>query len=225
MKSPETEKEKNDVVVYNHTLDHMDSRYYKINDYYNMESGNGLHILSHFQTYQQSTPYSCGSIAALMVLNRYGNHDYSEMEICRLAGTDTAKGTGVEGLVSFFNSLGWETTYHADSALRFQSMEECEDFFISTIDSGTPILINWVDWVGHWQVLIGLDTCGTDDVLDDVLIMADPCDITDHYQDGYYIVPMGRFFTMWREGPCAEKSEPYQQPFVIAVPGKNSEND
>ena len=53
-----------------------------------------------------------------------------------------------------------------------QTKATTEDFFISTIDSGTPILINWVDWVGHWQVLIGLDTCGTDDVLDDVLIMA-----------------------------------------------------
>ncbi|MBR0373967.1 MAG: hypothetical protein IJH91_05530 [Mogibacterium sp.] len=78
--------------------------------------------------------------------------------------------------------------------------------------------MDWVDWAGHWQVVIGLDTCGTDDPYDDVLIMADPYDVTDHYQDGYYTVPLGRFFYMWREGPCAGKDEPYQQPFVVASP-------
>lgn len=53
---------------------------------------------------------------------------------------------------------------------------------------------------------------------DDVLIMADPYDVTDHYQDGCYIVPFGRFFEMWHEGPGAGKTEPYQQTFVIAEP-------
>lgn len=46
--------------AYDHALDHVDSRYYIINDYYNMKSENGLHILSEFETYQQTTEYSCG---------------------------------------------------------------------------------------------------------------------------------------------------------------------
>lgn len=206
--------------AFNHTLDHADSRYYLINDYYNMTSGDGLYILSNFQTYQQTTEYSCGCASALMVLNHYGNRDYNEMDICRLAGTDITKGTSVEGLAGFFKSLGWETTFHADTDYYFQSIEDCEGFFITMLDNGTPIMVDWVDWAGHWQVVIGLDTCGTDDAYDDVLIMADPYDITDHYQDGYYIVPFGRFFDMWREGPCAQKNEPYLQPFVVALPGE-----
>ena len=79
-------------------------------------------------------------------------------------------------------------------------------------------MVDWVDWAGHWQVLIGIDTCGTDTPYDDVLIFADPYDITDHFQDGYYIFSLGRFFGMWREGPCTEKNEPYRQPFVTAWP-------
>ena len=203
---------------YVHSLDHIDSVYYSINDYYNMESGGGLHILTHFQTYQQTTEYTCGCSSALMVLNRFGNHDYSEMEISRLDGTDPVKGTTVEGLVSFFESLGWQTDYHAGTDNRFDSIKEWEEYLISALDSGIPAMVNWVDWSGHWQVVIGLDTCGTDDPYDDVLIMADPYDITDHYQDGYYIVPFGRFFSMWREGPCAGKNDPYQQPFLAAFP-------
>ena len=216
----DTLDDENGADYFNHTLDHPDSKYYVINDYYNMTSEDGLHILSYFQTYQQTAEYSCGCASALMVLNHYGNQDFNELDICRLAETDTSKGTSVEGLAGFFQSLGWETTYHADTDFCFQSLDECEDFFIATLDSGAPIMVDWVDWAGHWEVIIGLDTCDTDNPYDDVLIMADPYDVTDHYQDGYYIVPLGRFFDMWREGPCAGKTDPYQQPFVVAVPGQ-----
>ena len=33
-----------------------------------------------------------------------------------------------------------------------------------------------------------------------------------------FYTAIGRFFGMWREGPCAEKGVPYQQPFVAAWP-------
>ncbi len=216
----DTLDDENGADAFDHSLDHPDTRYYTINDYYNMTSGDGLHILSNFRTYQQTTEYSCGCASALMVLNYYGNHDYNELEICRLAGTDVTKGTSVEGLTDFFDSLGWGTIYHADTDHRFSSIEECETFFITTLDSGTPIMVDWEDWAGHWQVLIGLDTCDTADPYDDVLIMADPYDVTDHYQDGYYIVPLGRFFDMWREGPCTQKTDPYLQPYIVAAPLK-----
>lgn len=56
------------------------------------------------------------------------------------------------------------------------------------------------------------------DEYDDVLILADPYDITDHYQDGYYTYPLGRFTSLWFEGSCTANEEPYQQPFVTAYP-------
>ena len=62
------------------------------------------------------------------------------------------------------------------------------------------------------------NVCGTDDAYDDVLIMADSYDITDHYQDGYYIVPFGRFFDMWREGPCAQKTSLIRSPLLLPCP-------
>ena len=200
--------------AFRNSLDHPDSRYYIPHDFYNMESDAGLHILSHFETYQQTTEYSCGCAAALMVLVYYGILDYNELEICELAGTDTAKGTTVEGLQSFLDSLGFRLDYHADTRPRFSDIGECEAYLIQAIDEGAPVLVDWVDWSGHWQTIIGIDTCGTDSPYDDVLIMADSYDVTDHYQDGYYVVPFGRFYSMWREGPCAEKLMPYEQPFI-----------
>lgn len=59
-------------------------------------------------------------------------------------------------------------------------------------------MVENVDWGGHWRVIIGYDTMGTDDLTSsDVLIMADPYDTADHLQDGYVVVPAEKFFYMW----------------------------
>ena len=216
--SMDTLKDEAGADAFNHKLDHAESRYYKILDYYNMESDETLHILSHFETYQQTTEYSCACASALMVLNYYGNHDYNELDICRMVDTDTSEGTSVENIAGFFDSIGWKTTSHADTKRYFESLDDFETFILNSLDNGTPVMVDWMDWGGHWQVIIGLDTIGTDDPNDDVLIMADPYDTTDHYQDGYYTVPLGRFFYMWREGSGGDTHDPYVQPFVVAAP-------
>ena len=58
-------------------------------------------------------------------------------------------------------------------------------------------MVENVDWGGHWRIIIGYDTMGTDDITSsDVLIMADPYDTADHLQDGYVVVPAEKFFYM-----------------------------
>ena len=65
-------------------------------------------------------------------------------------------------------------------------------------------------------MIVGIDTCGSDTPHDDVLIFADPYDVTDHYWDGYYAFPLERFYSMWQEDACTQ--ELYNQPYVIAYP-------
>ncbi|MBO7252322.1 MAG: C39 family peptidase [Oscillospiraceae bacterium] len=199
-------------------VNHANSRYYVFNDYYNMQSDETLHILSHFETYQQTTEFTCGAACALMVLNWYGARRYHELAVSQLIESHPTKGSTVENIADFFDLIGWEVEHHASTELKFDSLEHFEASVIDYIDKGIPIMVDWVDWAGHWQVIIGIDTCGSDTPYDDVLIFADPYDITDHYQDGYYIFPLSRFYGMWREGPCAEKENPYKQPFVVAYP-------
>ena len=198
--------------------DHCQSRYYVANDFYHMNSDATLHILSQFQTYQQTTEYTCGAASALMVLNWFGQKRYHEKAVAGLLETHCTKGSSVENIADLFDLIGWNVDSHASTDRRFQTVESAEKAIIDYIDRGIPIMVDWVDWAGHWQVLIGIDTCGTDTPYDDVLIFADPYDVTDHKQDGYYTYPLGRFFGMWREGPCAGKDVPYQQPFVAAWP-------
>ena len=198
--------------------DHNKSRYYVANDFYNMRSEGTLHILEHFETYQQTKEYTCGAACALMVLNWYGKKKYDEIAVSQLVESHTSKGSTVENIADLFDLIGWNVDFHADTKAKFETIEEAESFFINAIDSGTPVMVDWVDWAGHWQVLIGIDTCNTETPYDDVLIFADPYDVTDHRQDGYYTFPLGRFLGMWREGACAEKSAPYVQPYIIAKP-------
>ena len=204
--------------VYNHVGDNFNSKYYVINDYYNMKSNGTLHIISSYDTYQQTAEHTCGCASALMVLNHYGNRDYDEMQIGELVKVDPEKGTSVEGLANFFKSIGYTIDYNASVNRLFDNIDDFEKLAVEKIDSGVPIMVDWVDWDGHWQTIIGIDICNDSNPYDDVLIFADSYDVTDHCQDGYYIFPLGRFFDMWREGPCAKKQVPYEQPFVIAYP-------
>ncbi len=82
------------------------------------------------------------------------------------------------------------------------------------LNAGRPIMVEWVDWDGHWQAIIGYDNNGTPSIGDDVLIFADPYDTSDHWQDGYYFYPLERWFYMWHDRKVAAK--PYQlQPYII----------
>ena len=162
--------------------------------------------------------FTCGAACALMVLNWFGAKRYHELAVGQLIESHTTKGSTVENIADFFELIGWQVEHHASTDLRFDFLESFEASVIDCIDRGILIMVDWVDWAGHWQVIFGIDTCGSDTPYDDVLVFADPYDITDHYQDGYYIFPFSRFYGMWREGPCAEKENPYKQPFVVAHP-------
>ncbi len=82
------------------------------------------------------------------------------------------------------------------------------------LNVGRPIMVEWGDWDGHWQAIIGYDNNGTPGIGDDVLVFADPYDTSDHWQDGYYFYPLERWFYMWQDRKVAPK--PYQlQPFIV----------
>lgn len=82
------------------------------------------------------------------------------------------------------------------------------------LKNNRPIMVEWADWDGHWQAIIGYDNNGTPGVGDDMLIFADPYDTSDHAQDGYFVFPLERWFNMWNDRKVAAK--PYQlQSYVI----------
>jgi len=209
--------------------DHFESAYFKHPDFYNMKSSGSLTILSNFKTYQQTTEYHCGPASALMVLNHYGVTDKDELSIGEVMRTHqganggdpvelTEMGTTVSGMVEYFESIGWNVESSLTSEPPFgEEAEGFSDWIIANLKSNTPILVEWCDWGGHWQVIIGYDTMGTEHFGDDVIIMADPYDTSDHWQDGYYILNAERFFYMWFDTIYQPEDQQYQQ-WIIAKP-------
>lgn len=195
------------------------SSYYTRLDVYNLQPTDTLTMLPHYKTYQQTTEITCGPSAALTVLYHYGNAGWDEQSIAKIMGTKPQVGTDTKGMVTFFKQLGWEveSSLNAKNGQSFASVQEFKEFVIKNLKNNTPIMVENIDWGGHWRVIIGYDTMGTDQSADDVLILADSYDTADHNQDGYAINPVEKFYYMWFDAHMLPKGQQNQQ-WLIARP-------
>ena len=202
--------------------DHEGSPYFSQLDFYNMTSTDTLTILTNFKTLQQSREWSCGVTSALMTLEWYGlRGDYTEETLARLREGGAEPGaTSLSQMVDIFEGVGGFECYSAIDAGEDVYDIFTFDYIQETLAAGNPIMIGWNDWGGHWQVIIGYDNMGTETVQDDVLIVADPYDTTDHNQDGYGVYGAERFmynFTFYNFFD-EESGELNDMCFLVATP-------
>lgn len=211
--------------------DHPDSPYYAHPDFYHMKSTASRTILSGYQTFQQTSEWSCGPAAALTVLQWYGRADgWDEQKLADLRHPlksvivpgfpNGYPGTTLRQMKDIFDGVGG---FHYISSSDYQkegrtlSASDVRQF----LKEGHPILVCWIDWSGHWQAIIGYDDMGTANEADDVIIVADPYDTTDHNQDGYGIYSWQRFqsmFSMYNQFPGSEDGS--NQLFLVPIPDK-----
>ena len=175
--------------------DHKASPYFSNVDFYNAKSTESLTILPQFKTIQQTSWWSCGVSCVEMVLNYYGKlGNWNEKTLADLRD-DHSKihiGTCLDQIIEMFDKVGGfelETTYDYKDNLDAVNMA----FIKQHIKDGIPVIVGWNDWGGHWQVIIGYDDMGTEYEGDDVIIVADSFDTTDHNQDGYGVYGAERF--------------------------------
>lgn len=180
------------------TADHKDSPYFNRVDFYNAESNENLTILPKFKTQQQSSEWSCGITSLLMTMNHYGKlgewDEYGLAEL-RPQGLEPM-GTSLSDMIEVTNAVGG---FAIESSQDYANKEELQERFTLSyireqLKEGNPIMVGWNDWGGHWQVIIGYDTMGTETEQDDVIIVADAYDTTDHNQDGYGVYAAERFY-------------------------------
>ena len=178
--------------------DHRNSAYYVHTDWFNTASDQALTILPRFMTQQQATEWTCGPTSALMVLQHFGKRaENFELDLVALRQKDQPGATNLRQMMNIFDGLGcWEyaTTYYYQDNLDDIPITLLHDF----LKQGIPVMIGWTEWGGHWQVVIGYETMGTEKTSDDVLILAEPYDTTDHNQDGYTTQSFERFFYNWK---------------------------
>ncbi len=193
------------------------SPYFTAPDFYNMQPNENLLLLTKFKTRQQITGYTCAPAAAAMVVEHFlGNVPHDEMEIAKIMKTNNINGTSIKGMAKYFKELGWQVSTSLDKD-DLKTYAAFQNFVQSNLRENTPIIIENIEWGGHYRVIIGYDTMGTKHIGDDVLIMADPFDLADHTQDGYNIANAQKFYYMWFDAQLFSSSE-RQRPWIIAKP-------
>lgn len=200
-------------------INHPDSIYFPRVDVNALPPAADRIILTNYPTVQQTTGYSCGPAAALTVLNYFGNRDFDEATLITRMETKPAIGTSLSNMVKFFRSIGWDVQSSLDSP-PFADISDFKNFVAENLSHGKPIIVENIEFGGHWRVIIGLDGLGTDNLYDDVLIFADPFDTSDHGQDGYTFASLDRFFSMWFDHNMLPEAE-RNQPWLIATPRRN----
>lgn len=198
--------------------DYNHSPYYKFYDYYNGQGPTKtLDILDNYGTIQQSTEWACGCTSATMVLEHFKKNANNEtdMSLSHIRQKGETGPTFLSGMKEIFTKLNAKNSddwvFFSSSDLKYN--EEADASFIGDyclewgksdgglipylIEHNIPMMIGWDEWGGHWQTIIGYDDMGTPQSQDDVLILADSYDTTDHDQDGYVVESFERLVYGW----------------------------
>ena len=202
-------------LAWNRYADYNYSPYYNFYDYYN---GNGptktLKILKNYKTIQQSTEWTCGCTSALMVMEWFGMNKgetpKTDLSLSKARQDGEYGPTFLSGMKQIFSGDEWvyftaedlqdgytEESYIGGYCLQAGTDPEWPGLIPYLIDNGIPMMIGSDDWGGHWQTIIGYDDMGTPGTQDDVLILADSYDTTDHDMDGYYVKSFERLVYGW----------------------------
>ena len=196
--------------------------YYKDYDFYNVKSSKNLTILTNYKTQLQTTGWTCVMSSALSVLEWYGQRgDLNEEDLAALRSDKKeswARGTTLKELVNVFNKL--ETLDLTCAWTVESSLDDPEKVYDAAwlkghLEAGHPIMTIWNSYGAHGQVIIGYDDMGTTVTSDDVLIMMDPYDTTDHNPDGYII----QSYERWCYGLSQYENDGIEQViYAVAYP-------
>jgi hypothetical protein len=189
-------------------------RYYTGIDFDTLKSNDHLTVI-HLKSFrQQVTNYSCGAAAAMTVMSFYGepanNTDTEEIRISHEMNGNVSDKTGINPaqLASWFNGHGWNATWGTGGS---------RQMLLSNLKAGIPTMVEWMDWGGHWVVVVGYDTRGTETVWDDVIIFADSVDSHDDRIDGITYANYGQFDAMWFDAHYFPENMSHRA-WVVAVP-------
>ena len=182
--------------------DIKNSKYYKYIDIYNMKSSGSLILLENFKTYQQTSEVTCGIASLIMAVYYLDGKVLKERDLAIRAGTNHNYGTLIKNLEKLVKELGYDyeskTTFTKDD-YPSKNKTSFSNYIQKSLLNKEPIIVISNDWGGHYSVIIGYDDMGTKDyIADDVIILADPYDTTDHMSDGYTIFSYERFYAQMK---------------------------
>jgi hypothetical protein len=167
-----------------------------------LAASQNVDFIPNLEGYQQTTDYTCGPAALLSLAKFYGmpgieENAETEIQIAKETGTrdlnSSLPGTKPQEMVAWLEKNGFDAQLTFEDKGDGTALQRLRD----NIGRRIPTLVEWIDLNGHWAIAVGYDYRNVSDPWDDVLILADPYDRYDDYQDGYSFVNANRFYWMW----------------------------
>ncbi|KAB2848377.1 MAG: hypothetical protein F9K44_10995, partial [Hyphomicrobiaceae bacterium] len=158
--------------------------------------------LTELSVVQQTTDYTCGPAVAVGFVKFYGI-ETDEMTATREMGTDPKRGTTPGQFANWLKSKGLNIVSGENGSI---------EMLRRNVTAGIPTLVEWIDWGGHWVVVVGIDDKGTEATDDDDIIFADPWDRIDGTPDGLTRFNLERFDSMWFDAFLFER--PMKRVFI-----------
>ena len=195
---------------------YLNSEYYKILDVYNMQPTKNRAILTNFKTYQQTSEFSSPCSLIIMIMTYYGLEAPGERECSIKFGLNPDVGCARDSYdrTEVFNKssvpdFAYQLRHNynlevlsngnfTEETMPFHNESQFSKWVKSNINEGNIIIVLYNDWAGQYAAIIGIDDMGTESISDDVIILADAYDTTDHLQDGYTIWGLERFYHLWQ---------------------------
>ena len=195
-------------------FDVIDSPYYLRHDFFTMKSSGSLVLLEGFKTFQQTTEFTCGPSTIVMLLHHYGiDYEHGDRVMYELRENHEKPESTLKDLIRMLESVGdWDiiSTYDLEDPSFIP-----QEMLIESLKEGNPIIFGDDELGGHWRIIIGFDDMGDDIEANDVLIVADPYDTNDHFQDGYSVISFQKLYYNWSNNFDPDFSHNL---FLIAIP-------
>lgn len=192
-------------------------------NYYEMKP-NPYYVSLGVKGYQQTTDYTCGP-AAVMSLMRWYNilkdsdmNPTTEMRIAKEMGTGDVNsdhpGTTPRQMADWLRAHGFKVVYGENGTL---------EMIRGHLAKGVPMLVEWIDWGGHWVVATGYyaesESPGKGA---DTIFFADPAVhwTTPDNPDGVSSFNAWRFRDMWFDAQYFSPGHLVKNIYIIAVPDR-----
>ncbi|HEY3423375.1 MAG TPA: peptidase C39 family protein [Negativicutes bacterium] len=192
-------------------------------NYYEMTI-NPYYVALGVKGYQQTTDYTCGPAAVMSLLRWYHllkdsdmNAD-TERRIAEEMGTGDMKsrhpGTSPQQMINWLQAHGFSVTSGDNGTL---------ELIRSNLKQDVPVLVDWIDWGGHWVVATGYYAASeAPNKGVDTIFFADSAA---HWTcpknpDGISSFNALRFRDMWFSVQYAKPNQITRSIYIIAVPNK-----
>ncbi|MBF0315336.1 MAG: C39 family peptidase [Oligoflexia bacterium] len=166
------------------------------------------------KSYQQTTDYTCGPAAIVTLLNFYKRHGDAMKIASEMGSRDKSKrypGTIPDEMGSWLSMNGFSVKINSG-----RGTEESLRDIKNEIQSGRTVLVEWIDWGGHWALATGYEEGKCPKGTLDTLYLADPCSCFYGKKKGIIKINTERFTSMWCD--LFYLGEFTRNVYIVAIP-------